>query len=153
MSDLDLSKLLGGGSTKPKEEKPSASQAPRPTTSPGDQARRKMDGQITEYTEATGEGIEDVEAMLKIDPENMDLTDWLAFLYYTNNRLDDAIEMYRRLLSNGHKPESQYFYLGNAYFKKGLSQLAIEQWKRCVETDPTSSVARKAQARIEEATA
>ena len=152
MSDLDLSKLLGGGggSKKPDDDSKPSSPASRPLTNP-DAARRKMDGQITEYTEATGEGIEDVEAMLKIDPENMDLTDWLAFLYYTNNRLDDAIELYRRLLSRGHKPESQYFYLGNAYFKKGLQQLAIEQWKRCVETDPTSSVARKAQARIEEA--
>lgn len=157
MSDWDLSKLVT--STPKKTEntssssgtsRPAAPATPITGASALDQARKKIDGQITEYTEATGEGIDDVEAMLSVDPDNPDLMDWLAFLYYTNNRLDEAIDLYRKLLALGHKPESQYFYLGNAYFRKGLRSLSIEQWKRCVEVAPTSSMARKAQARIEE---
>jgi tetratricopeptide (TPR) repeat protein len=158
MSDLDLSKLVSlrpqrssTSSTSPGSSARSASPASPATDADAlDRARKKIDGQITEYTEATGEGIDDVEAMYAADPSNPDLMDWLAFLYYTNNRLDEAIGLYRKLLSVGHKPESQYFYLGNAYFRKGLRSLSIEQWKRCVEVAPASSMARKAQARIEE---
>ncbi len=146
MSDLDLSKLLGGGGGSSAPSKPAKS----PTTQPGDSARRIMDGQITEYTENSTEGIEDVERMLENDPDNLDLADWVAFLYYSNNLLDKAIATYRRLLAADHRAESQYFYLGNAYYKKGLQQLAVEQWKRCITTDPDGPNARKAQARIDE---
>lgn len=154
MTDLDLSKLLSTPPKKAEEPtKPGAARPPGPTTGADamDRVRKKIDGQITEYTEATGEGIGDVQSMLAADPDNIDLMDWLAFLFYSNNRLDEAIDLYKRLLSQGHKPESQYFYLGNAYYRKGLQTLAIQQWKKCIEAEPTSSMARKAQARIEEA--
>lgn len=142
MSDLDLSKLV---SSPPKKDD---SKSGTTTGSPG--MRRRMDGQITEYNEGSSEGIGPVEDMLKADPENLDLMDWLSFLYYSNNRLDDAIQLYRKLLAHNHKAESQYFYLGNAYYRKGILPLAVEQWKRCVASAPESSMARKAQARIDE---
>jgi len=144
VSDLDLANLVKLG-TSPGKKKDDDTDALN-------QVRRKIDGQITEYTEGSGEGIDDVETMLKADPDNVDLQDWLAFLYYTNNRLDEAIDLYKKLLASGHKADTQYFYLGNAYYKKGLSQLAVEQWKKSLEVAPTGPMARKAQARIDEAT-
>ena len=113
--------------------------------------QRKIDGQITEYTEGSGEGIDEVRLMLEADPENLDLQDWLAFMLYTNNQLDEAIELYKRLLSANHRPENQHFYLGNAYFKKTLVKLAVEEWKRVVELDPDSKMGKKAKVRIEQA--
>ena len=115
--------------------------------------QRKIDGQITEYTEGSGEGIDEVRMMLKNDPDNLDLQDWLAFMLYTNNELDEAIELYKKLLSANHRPENQHFYLGNAYYKKGLTKLAIEEWKRVVELDPESKMGGKAKVRLEQAQA
>lgn len=156
VSDIDLSKLVGLGSKAPSRDKDKDGQK-KPTTKGGpteppsmEAVRRRIDGQITEYTEGSGEGIPDVEAMLRADPGNVDLQDWLAFLYYTNNRLDEAIELYKKLISASHKPDAQYFYLGNVYYKKGLHQLAIEQWKKSLEISPNGANARKAQARIQD---
>ena len=36
--------------------------------------QRKIDGQITEYTQGSGEGIDEVRMMLKNDPDNLDLS-------------------------------------------------------------------------------
>jgi len=113
--------------------------------------KRKIDGQITEYTKGSGEGIDDVRLMLQSDPDNVDLLDWLAFMLYTNNSLDEAIELYKKLLALNHRPDNQHFYLGNAYFKKGLAKLAIESWKKVMELAPDSKLARKAKVRIEQA--
>jgi len=113
--------------------------------------QRKIDGQITEYTEGSGEGIDEVRMMLKNDPDNVDLQDWLAFMLYTNNELDEAIELYKKLLSANHRPDNQHFYLGNAYYKKGLTKLAVEEWKRVVELDPESKMGKKAKVRLEQA--
>ncbi len=113
--------------------------------------QKKIDGQITEYTEGSGEGIGEVRAMLEADPENLDLQDWLAFMLYTNNELDEAILIYKKLLARDHKSETQHYYLGNAYCKKGLVQLAIEEWKRVVLIDAESKLAKKAAVRIEQA--
>ena len=113
--------------------------------------QRKIDGQITEYTQGSGEGIDEVRMMLKNDPDNLDLQDWLAFMLYTNNELDEAIDIYKRLLAANHRPENQHFYLGNSYYKKGLTKLAIEEWKRVVELDPESKLGKKAKVRLEQA--
>ena len=54
---------------------------------------------LTQYTSGTGEGISEVEKLLEGDPNNVDLLDWLAFMYYSNNNIDKAIETYKRALS------------------------------------------------------
>ncbi len=113
--------------------------------------QKKIDGQITEYTEGSGEGIEEVRDMLKNDPDNLDLLDWLAFMLYTNNQLDEAIEIYKNLLGKSHKSETQHYYLGNAFCKKGLVKLAIEEWKQVVALDADGKLGKKAAVRIEQA--
>jgi tetratricopeptide (TPR) repeat protein len=88
--------------------------------------------------------------MLKNDPENLDLQDWLAFMLYTNNQLDEAIAIYKKLLGRNHKSETQHYYLGNAYCKKGLTQLAVEEWEQVVTLDPGGKLGKKAAVRIEQ---
>ena len=52
---------------------------------------------LTKYTSGSGEGIPEVEKLLEGDPNNVDLLDWLAFMYYSNDNIDKAIETYTRL--------------------------------------------------------
>jgi len=137
LSDINLGDLLKGGKSSGCEKEAAV--------------KRKVDGQITEYTQGSGEGIDDVRLMLQSDPDNVDLLDWLAFMLYTNNTLDEAIELYKRLLGLNHRPDNQHFYLGNAYLKKGLSKLAIQSWKKVIELAPNGKLARKAKVRIEQA--
>lgn len=143
LSELNLSDLL-------KSDKSSDDGGSGEISNRESAVKRKVDGQITEYTKGSGEGIDDVRLMLQSDPDNVDLLDWLAFMLYTNNSLDEAIELYKRLLALNHRPDNQHFYLGNAYCKKGLSKLAVESWKKVIELAPASKLARKAQVRIEQ---
>jgi tetratricopeptide (TPR) repeat protein len=70
-------------------------------------------GLVTQYQEGTGEGIEEIEAKLAEDPNNPDLLDWLAFMYYSNNQMDKAIEIYQRALNLNYENVTQLFFLGN----------------------------------------
>ncbi len=142
MGDADLRELLKMSSLKHKKADDDERK---------EELKRKVEGQITEYTQGDSEGIEEVKAMLEEDPDNVELQDWLAFMLYSNNLLDEAIELYKKLLAAGHRSDNQHFYLGNAYYKKGLVKLAIEEWKRVIELDPKGKLAEKARFRIERA--
>lgn len=103
---------------------------------------------VTQYQEGTGEGIEEIEARLKEDPNNEDLLDWLAFMYYSNGKLEKAIETYQRAINLNYENEHQHYYLGNAYYKLGKNDRAIEEWEVVVQLKPESKLAQNAQERI-----
>ncbi|MBI4858784.1 MAG: tetratricopeptide repeat protein [Candidatus Riflebacteria bacterium] len=104
---------------------------------------------VTQYQEGTGEGIEEIEARLKEDPNNEDLLDWLAFMYYSNNKLEKAIETYQKAINLNYENEHQHYYLGNAYYKLGKYDRAIEEWEVVVQLKPDSKLAQNAQERIQ----
>lgn len=108
-------------------------------------------GLVTQYQEGTGEGIEEIEAKLKEDPNNPDLLDWLAFMYYSNNQMDKAIEIYQRALNLNYENETQHYYLGNSFYKLGNFDRAIEEWEVVVSLKPDSKIAANAQERINKA--
>ena len=103
---------------------------------------------VTQYQEGTGEGIEEIEARLKEDPNNEDLLDWLAFMYYSNGKLEKAIETYQRAINLNYENEHQHYYLGNAFYKLGKNDRAIEEWEVVVQLKPESKLAQNAQERI-----
>lgn len=103
---------------------------------------------VTQYQEGTGEGIEEIEERLKEDPNNEDLLDWLAFMYYSNNNLEKAIDTYERAINLNYENEHQHYYLGNAYYKKGQYDRAREEWEVVVSLKPDSKLAKNAQERI-----
>jgi len=109
------------------------------------------EGVLTQYQEGTGEGISEIENKLKDDPNNPDLLDWLAFMYYSNNELDKAVEIYQRALNLNYENEHQHYYLGNSFFKKGISDRAIEEWEVVISLKPNSKIAQNAQERINKA--
>ena len=102
---------------------------------------------LTQYQEGTGEGITEIENKLKDDPNNPDLLDWLAFMYYSNNETEKAIATYVRALEVEPNNASQHYYLGNCYVKSGQAEKAVCEWRRVVALQPNKYV-RKAQERI-----
>lgn len=117
------------------------------------QLRRDMDAKLTDYDRKSVEGLGEVEQMLTADPDNTVLQDCLAFLYYKDGRLNQAIALFLKLLEKDYKKPTQHLYLGNCYYRKGRKQAAIRHWELCLESGPTPSEGRKARARIEDARA
>jgi tetratricopeptide (TPR) repeat protein len=122
--------------------------APVPAAAP---AAPVNTGLVTQYQEGTGEGIEEIEAKLSEDPNNPDLLDWLAFMYYSNNQMDRAIEIYQRALNLNYENETQHYYLGNSFYKMGNLDRATEEWEVVVSLKPDSKIASNAQERINKA--
>jgi tetratricopeptide (TPR) repeat protein len=104
---------------------------------------------LTKYTAGTGEGINEVEKLLEGDPNNVDLLDWLAFMYYSNNNIDKAIETYKRALAIKPDNENQHYYLANSYFKKSMNAEAKKEWNEVIRLKPNSKIAKNAQERID----
>jgi tetratricopeptide (TPR) repeat protein len=104
---------------------------------------------LTKYTAGTGEGIAEVEKLLVSDPNNVDLLDWLAFMYYSNNDTDKAIETYKRALAIKPDNENQHYYLANSYFKKSNQAEAKKEWSEVIRLKPNSKIAKNAQERID----
>ncbi|MGM0599641.1 MAG: tetratricopeptide repeat protein [Candidatus Rifleibacteriota bacterium] len=104
---------------------------------------------LTKYTAGTGEGINEVEKLLEGDPNNVDLLDWLAFMYYSNNNIDKAVETYKRALAIKPDNENQHYYLANSYFKKGMNAEAKKEWNEVIRLKPNSKIAKNAQERID----
>ncbi|MFZ5950972.1 MAG: tetratricopeptide repeat protein [Candidatus Rifleibacteriota bacterium] len=104
---------------------------------------------LTKYTAGTGEGINEVEKLLEGDPNNVDLLDWLAFMYYSNNNIDKAVETYKRALAIKPDNENQHYYLANSYFKKGMNAEAKKEWSEVIRLKPNSKIAKNAQERID----
>lgn len=111
--------------------------------------KQRHDELLTKYTAGTGEGINEVEKLLASDPNNVDLLDWLAFMYYSNNDTDKAIETYKRALAIKPNNENQHYYLANSYFKKSLNEEARKEWQEVIRLKPNSKIAKNAQERID----
>jgi tetratricopeptide (TPR) repeat protein len=104
---------------------------------------------LTKYTSGSGEGIPEVEKLLEGDPNNVDLLDWLAFMYYSNDNIDKAIETYQRALSIKSDNENQHYYLANSFYKKGMMSNAKKEWNEVIRLNPSSKIAKNAQERID----
>lgn len=113
------------------------------------QMKKEEEELLTKYTSGTGEGIAEVEKLLVSDPNNVDLLDWLAFMYYSNNETDKAIETYKRALEIKPSNENQHYYLANSYFKKGMQAEAQKEWAEVIRLKPGSKIAKNAQERID----
>lgn len=108
-------------------------------------------GRLTTYKKGTGAGVDEIRELLKSEPDNRQLKEWLAFALYTNDMLDEAINTYLELLEDKDTDPISHFYLANSYFKAGYSDAAQEEWKRVSELAPDSAIAEKARNRIKNA--
>jgi len=108
-------------------------------------------GRLTTYKKGTGAGVDEIKELLKSEPDNRQLKEWLAFALYTNDMLDEAINTYLELIEVKDNDPISHFYLANSYFKAGYSDAAQEEWKRVSELSPDSAIAEKARNRIKSA--
>jgi tetratricopeptide (TPR) repeat protein len=108
-------------------------------------------GRLTTYKKGTGAGVDEIKELLKSEPDNRQLKEWLAFALYTNDMLDEAINVYLELLEDKDNDPISHFYLANSYFKAGYSDAAQEEWKRVSEISPESAIAQKEISRIKSA--
>jgi tetratricopeptide (TPR) repeat protein len=82
---------------------------------------------------------------LELDPDNGAYLDSLGWVYYRQNRLDDAVQTLVRALSKsgvGDDP-TVHDHLGDVYLKLGKTKDAITQWQASLkeaETDPQSDI-------------
>ncbi|MBI3892927.1 MAG: tetratricopeptide repeat protein [Candidatus Wallbacteria bacterium] len=104
---------------------------------------------VTQYQPGTGEGIPELEEQLKQDPDNPDLLDWLAFMYYSNGKLEKAIETYQKAIALNYDNEHQHYYLGNSFYKLGNVERACEEWEVVIALKPDGKLAKNAEDRIE----
>jgi len=108
-------------------------------------------GRITQYTHTEDTKMLDgIKSLLAKDPKDPETQDWLAFTLYSNNLLDEAIEWYTRLITQGSRREEHFFYCGNAFFKKGNKDKALKLWKVSAKLRPDGSIAKKSLLRIQE---
>ena len=105
------------------------------------------DNVVTSYSNVPATGIEELKRMVDENPENLDMKDMLAFMLYSNERWDEAIEVFKDLVARNHNPGNQHLYLGNIYYRKGLIQFALIHWDKVREYSPSSMEAKKARER------
>jgi tetratricopeptide (TPR) repeat protein len=116
--------------------------------------RGSIDEEVTDYSfepEARAE-LDQLEEMLRSNPESLEVREWLAFRYYTVARYQEAADHYQDLIRRGHRSGVQHFHLGNTYYKMKRYGSAVEAWQKAVDLLPGDPKAQKARARIEKLT-
>ena len=103
---------------------------------------------MTNYTRGTATGIAEIEKILKTDPSNRQVREWLAFAYYRNNHYESAVNTYLELIKGDPTDADSHYYLANAYYKLGNRTSAVQNWEKVIQLVPTSPKAKRARDRI-----
>lgn len=117
---------------------------------PGAAAPGDVAGILSQYRQGDGSGVEDLERQLALDPNNVEVLDWLGFIYYSSNESDAAIDVYGRLLRVDPDHVAGYYYLGNTLTKQGRHEEAFGCWEHLLSRFPQSGLARKTRRRLTE---
>jgi len=106
------------------------------------------DGEIlTSYSAAPFE-LEELEDLLRADPENEMLLDIAAFKYYTSGALDHALIAYQKLVKLNYKKPLYHFYLGNTLYKLKRQIEALAEWEATRALDAHGNYGKKAAERL-----
>lgn len=120
-------------------------------TKPKGGGKDKVDsGVVTRYGAVPSQNVDELKALVLRDNENLELKDMLAFSLYSNDRIDEAIALFKELLNKRHRVDLQRLYLGNCFYKKKLYHLAVTEWEfivKMAEADP--AVKDKAKIRLD----
>jgi len=94
------------------------------------------------------QNVEALEALLERTPDNAELINLIAYSYYNNRRLDDALILYERGLQLRPDDPVLLLYMGNTLYLKGRLEPAREAWVRVTQVNADGKMARKAQERL-----
>ena len=67
----------------------------------------------------------------------MEISDTLGWIYLKKNLADNAIEIFKELVSKEPAHATYRYHLGMAYSQKGDKTKAIEQLKEALKLNPT----------------
>ena len=102
---------------------------------------------LTSYSMGSTTGVEEISKLLRADPGNRQLKEWLAFAHYRNNELKEAVKTYLELIKDDPKDVNSHYYLANSYFKLGFKSAAAKGWEKVQSLAPSSPLASKAKKR------
>jgi len=84
------------------------------------------------------EALSYLEAAISEDPAHVQAFLYLGIVYLQMNRLEDAIEVYTRILPRGGTETARIaFNLGNAHFINGDPMIARQYFSRAIEVNPS----------------
>ena len=106
---------------------------------------------ITNYAKASDSAeLQKMEELLAKDPDSVPLLEWIAFMYYTSDSYNRAIELYRKLVDLDGRNEANHYYLANLYLKLEQRERAVDHWNKVITLNPGSKFADKAKHLIDE---
>jgi tetratricopeptide (TPR) repeat protein len=116
-----------------------------------DRARgRKRASTFTRFHQKVGaEELAMLEKKLTENPDNFDLMDWAAFAFYSNGLMEKAIGYYERLVRRFPNNPSYHYYLGNAEFRTGKKESAVNHWQRVLQLDTSGNFSKRAQRKLD----
>ncbi len=68
-------------------------------------------------------------------PEDVTISSYLAQFYFYQQRLNDAIALYEKILANDPENLEAFFWLGYLYYEVDQKEKAIETWKEGLSLD------------------
>lgn len=108
---------------------------------------------VTKYAKASDPAeLSKMEELLAKDPESIPLLEWIAFMYYTSDNTDRAVELYERLVRLQGDNEGHHYYLANLYRKTNHTEKAIRHWRKVIALNPQSKFADTARRLLQEHT-
>ena len=106
---------------------------------------------ITNYAQASDASeLKKMEELLARDPESVPLLEWIAFMYYTSESTDRAIELYTKLVGLDSENEAHHYYLANLHQKNSNFAKAVRHWKEVLRINPASKFSEKSERLIAE---
>ena len=118
-----------------------------PDETPAKETPKQDEGLLTSYSMGSATGVDEISKLLRADPGNRQLKEWLAFAYYRNNELKEAVKTYLELIEDDPADVNSHYYLANSYFKLGYNSAAAKGWEKVQAIAPDSPLAKKAQKR------
>jgi tetratricopeptide (TPR) repeat protein len=94
------------------------------------------------------EARKEFEEALKLEPDNPYTQYFLAQMLYSENRVDQAIRLYEKILASGEPLYDTYQRLGQAYARKGELAKAQEMTQQAIRQTPWDGALRYQLARI-----
>lgn len=90
-----------------------------------------------------------LDELLKTHPDNLLILRYRALVLARLGRTDDAITLYRRLLSKHPRHAPTRIFLGQAYLQDGQAEAAANQWRWVVEHSESEPYRQWAQAELQ----
>ena len=72
---------------------------------------------------------------MEIDPEKADAHYYLGVISASNNKYDEAIEEFKKVIAVDSHYADAHFDLGTIYYKQGLFNEAIEEYDKTIQID------------------